>query len=428
MARTVRDTSLGTRTARADLAARKKPYWRSIDPGCHVGYYKGKRGGSWTARYFLGEGRYAEKKLGTADDTQDATGVHVLSFKQAQEKAREWFDVQARNAKGLPETDGPYTVSDAIEHYLADCSDRGVKAVAQYRQQAEALILPALGNVEVSELTTERIKAWRSAIAKTPARLRTRKGHPQKHRERDDGPEATRRRRATANRITTILRAALNHSWREGKVSNADTWRRIKPYPETDVAKVRYLSADECARLANACEPDFRQLVQGALLTGCRYGELTVMQCGDFDPDAGIVTVRTSKSGKTRHVPLNDEGVGFFTTLTAGRPNDALMFLRADGQPWGRSHQRRPMALAAKIAKIEDVSFHVLRHTYGSALAMQGVPMAVIAHALGHSDTRMTEKHYAALAPSYVADTIRTNLPALGIIEPGNIEPMRRRK
>ena len=165
MARTVRDTALGTRTARAEVAAQKKPYWRLIDQGCHIGYYRGKRGGSWLGRYFLGDGRYAEKKLGTADDTQDATGVDVLSFKQAQEKAREWFDVQARKAKGLPETDGPYTVSDAIEHYLADCEDRGVKAVAQYRQHAEALILPALGNVEVSELTTERIKAWRSAIA-----------------------------------------------------------------------------------------------------------------------------------------------------------------------------------------------------------------------------------------------------------------------
>ena len=37
---------------------------------------------------------------------------------------------------------------------------------------------------------------------------------------------------------------------------------------------------------------------------------------------------------------------------------------------------------------------------------------------MGHSDTRMTEKHYAHLAPSYVADTIRANLPVLGIVEP----------
>ena len=52
---------------------------------------------------------------------------------------------------------------------------------------------------------------------------------------------------------------------------------------------------------------------------------------------------------------------------------------------------------------------------------MAGVPMGVIAAQLGHSDTRMTEKHYAHLAPSYVADTIRAYLPKFGIVEDTNI-------
>ncbi len=76
-------------------------------------------------------------------------------------------------------------------------------------------------------------------------------------------------------------------------------------------------------------------------------------------------------------------------------------------------------------AKIEPAAtFHILRHTYASALAMRGVPMGVIAAQLGHSDTRMTEKHHAHLAPNYVADTVRAALPALGIVEPSNIAPM----
>ena len=44
---------------------------------------------------------------------------------------------------------------------------------------------------------------------------------------------------------------------------------------------------------------------------------------------------------------------------------------------------------------------------------MQGVPLEVIARQLGHADTRMTEKHYAHLAPNYVADTIRGSFPRL---------------
>jgi integrase len=48
---------------------------------------------------------------------------------------------------------------------------------------------------------------------------------------------------------------------------------------------------------------------------------------------------------------------------------------------------------------------------------MRGVPMGVIAAQLGHSDTRMTEKHYAHLSPNYVAETVRAALPALGILD-----------
>jgi len=58
-------------------------------------------------------------------------------------------------------------------------------------------------------------------------------------------------------------------------------------------------------------------------------------------------------------------------------------------------------------------------------LAMKGVPMPVIAKQLGHADTRMTEKHYAHLLPSYVADTIRQNFPTLGIAEKTNVTKMR---
>ena len=82
---------------------------------------------------------------------------------------------------------------------------------------------------------------------------------------------------------------------------------------------------------------------------------------------------------------------------------------------------------ACKRAKISPaISFHVLRHTHGSTLAMRGVPMAVIAEQLGHADTRMTEKHYAHLAPSYVADTIRAHFPTLGIAGDPTVVPMKR--
>jgi hypothetical protein len=55
---------------------------------------------------------------------------------------------------------------------------------------------------------------------------------------------------------------------------------------------------------------------------------------------------------------------------------------------------------------------------------MRGVPLAVIAAQLGHSDTRMVEKHYGHMSPSYLADTVRAAFGTLGILEPSNVVPI----
>ena len=173
-----------------------------------------------------------------------------------------------------------------------------------------------------------------------------------------------------------------------------------------------------CASLNNACEPSFRALVQGSLFDRLPLRRLTRLRVADFNQNSGRITIRHSKAGKPRHIALNAEGVQLFDALTSGRGPRDLIFEREDGKAWGKSHQQRPLEEASRQAKLDPpATFHILRHSYASALAMQGVPMGVIAAQLGHADTRMTERHYAHLAPSYVADTIRKALPALGLLD-----------
>jgi integrase len=216
-----------------------------------------------------------------------------------------------------------------------------------------------------------------------------------------------------------VLKAALNHAFREGKTESDDAWRRVRPFREADAPKVRYLDTAEVQRLVNGTDPAFRPLVQAALLTGCRYGEITAFRAGDFDRSAGTITVRTAKAGKTRHVVLTEDGMTHFERHVAGKLGSALIFAKADGKPWGKSHQHRPLRDACDRAKIEPpASFHVLRHTYATMLLRAGAPLPVIAANLGHADTRMTERHYAHLVPGHVAKVIRAMMPRLGIVEP----------
>ena len=426
MARSVRDAKLDSRAARARLKPSGKPYYRALDPGLHLGYRKGIAGGKWVMRWYTGDGADRVETIGTADDKADAgDGVVCLDFRQAQALARERHLEHTRIAKGLPADGGPCTVRACVDEYLAFLESNR-KSARDARYRAEALILPQLGDLPCAELTAAILRKWLEGAAGSAPRLRTRKGEAQIYRdiEKDD-PEARRQRRATANRVLAILKAALNRAWREGKIATDDAWRRVEPFEEADAARVHYLSIEQCRRLINASQGSFRDLVRAALLTGCRYGELAALEVHDFNPDAGTLLVRTSKSGRGRHVVLNDEGIEFFAALAAGRARSEILLRRYDGTQWLKSHQTRPTLEACARAKIEPpANFHCLRHSYASHAVMNGVPLMVVAKNLGHADTRMVEKHYGHLARSFITDAIRAGAPRFAIVADDRVVPL----
>jgi hypothetical protein len=102
MARTIIDVNLYTRAARARLPHHRRPHWCTLRPGqLHLGYLKKQpdQPGFWTVRTYLGNVRtlppgkrggrnpYQVRRLGVADDYEDANGTTVLSFAQAQQAA-----------------------------------------------------------------------------------------------------------------------------------------------------------------------------------------------------------------------------------------------------------------------------------------------------------------------------------------------------
>ncbi len=423
MARTIRNAKIDTRSSRLRLAERREPYWTSVSRGCAIGYRRGSKGGTWIGRFRTEDGRQRYEALGAADDARDPDNITVFSFAQAQERARKFFLRAAKHSTDNGAIEDKRTVKTVIEEYFLAREGRGSKGARSDRYVADARILPALGSLEIERLTANRIRDWLSRLAEAPKLLRTPKGASERRTKdiQPGDPDAIRARRATANRVLTILKAALNHAFADGHAVSDEAWRKVKPFREADAPVVRFLTAPQCKRLVRACDRDFRELVQGALLSGCRYGELVRMKASDFNAAAGTVTVKLSKSGKPRHVTLTGEGNVLFSSLIAGRKSDAHVFKRLDGDAWKASHQQRPLIAASKRAKIEPpATFHVLRHTYASTLAMRGVPIGVIAAQLGHADTRMTERHYAHLSPNYVSETIRASLPNMGLVEATN--------
>jgi hypothetical protein len=220
MAQRSREPKIDTRTAREKLSIRGKPYYRSVRSGLHLGYRKGRGQGRWVVRVYVGNGNYRAETIATADDHSDANGRDTLDYAQALKAAQA---IQARYA-GYP-AQGRYTVTQAIEDYLTQLKHQG-KRTGDATNRVKVHILPTLGPIEITKLTASRLREWLSGMANAPARVRAKRDGEVAYRPLSDDPEARRSRRASANRTLTVLKAALNLAWREGRVSDDKAWKR----------------------------------------------------------------------------------------------------------------------------------------------------------------------------------------------------------
>ena len=390
--------------------------------------------GTWAARWYdKATKREKQERLGDADDFLDADGIKILSFKNAQDMAEAWFKAIIQRVQheltGEVAHEGPYTVAAAWADYIDDAKRRGVKGVAIYETVAKAKILPVLGSIEIDKLTRKRIEDWHLGVAESPRHT----GKRERALEPGEEPEAPkipsedekRARRDTANRDLSILKATLNFALQRGKVHGTAPWRIVKPFAGTASSRVRVLTKDEQEKLIAACDPDFRTLVVAALYTGGRYGELCKVRVEDFNGKTLLIKWGKSKgTAKPRHAFMTDEAIAWFNELVKGRGPAELMFQRKDAvrttreelkdfDGWAAYGQIHAMAKACKIAGIEGLGFHQLRHTHATNLLKAGVAGAFVSKQLGHADNRMIARHYGHLDDEAMATAIREKGPTL---------------
>jgi len=295
MARTKRDTSIDNRTNRAKLAPKPEPYWTVLEKGRALGYRKSFKGaGTWIARLYRPDSKPSKKyeALGSADDYHDADGIEVLTFSQAQTKANEWFTARARESAeedGItPLPTGAYKVSTALDQYLKNAESRGVKGIKIMTQTINAHIRPALGDIEVAKLTRRKIENWLDELAASPRRSTGKQRDEVQHLADPVTENERRARKDSANRVLTNLIAALNYAVGSHRYFGPTPWREVKRFKGVATARIRFLTVQEQRRLVNVCPEGFNEMVQAALYTGCRYGELCRLKVGSrYPPPSG---------------------------------------------------------------------------------------------------------------------------------------------
>jgi integrase len=404
-----RNARLESATARRRLPVRKKPYWTTISPGIHLGYRRNAVAGTWNVRVADGGAEWI-KRIAVADDLEPASPPHVLTFWQAIDQAR----ALARRQPGQAiDESRPLTVSEALTLYEKDLAARGS---SPYNAEHPRIHLPGvILNKPVALLGATELRKWRdSLLAKGLAP-------------------------GTVNRTKTGLRAALElAAAHDPRVANHRAWKvGLAALPDAHVARNIILTDDEVRRIVAAAYDHDRALglmVEVAAVTGARLSQLARLEIGDLQADGPEprLLMPLSAKGRARNkrherrpVPISSSLASVLKQEAAGRPSEAPLLLRANGERWGhgrRRHHRDDFRTVVEAAglDLDVVTLSALRHSSIVRQLVANTPIRVVA-AMHDTSVKMIERTYSRHIAEHTDALARRALLDAATPAPGNV-------
>ena len=291
---------------------------------------------------------------------------------------------------------------EVAERYLDHVQavrQRKTSTVSDYRSMLNAHLDPYFGSRAIERITADEIASYMALKGRTlkPKTILN-------HRNFAHGvfAYAVKRKLVASNPVAEIDRPSVD-------ASSPD---------------FRFLDAEQLAAVLRAVPGDTLGAMEGALyrvavMTGLRQGELVALRWRDVDWTARKVRVRqnytrgewgTPKSRRsTRTVPLADTAAAALeqhSQRSLYQGDDDLVFGHPHtGRPYDASKMRkrfydamRGAGLGHRVGQANGITFHSLRHTYGTRMAAVGVPMRTLQEWMGHKDFATTLK-YADYAP-----------------------------
>lgn len=316
-------------------------------------------------------------------------GTPAMNTKRAAEQAEAAHVERVLNPPKLELA--RHRMTDVLDKFLTDyvlVAENKDSEKATKRSAVDRYIRPELGPLFIDEITAERVEAFAAKLRRTPGQ-----------RKNDDG-EHTMLGAKYAKNILQTLRKCLR--W-----AKKLKWLAELPeiqMPRVDAESFRYLEAGELdALLATAApEPLWFAAIVICADAGLRRGELRSLKWTDINEVTNHVTVNTSrwrkietspKSRKPRSVPMTARLRAALHAIRASKLRGPYVISRQDGKPYGTERLGEVMARLARVAKLTDCTWHVLRHTFCTDLAMEGTPVTTIQKLAGHASIMTTMRY-----------------------------------
>lgn len=271
--------------------------------------------------------------------------------------------------------------------------DESRSGFANKERNVRLHLLPYFGDTPLEQITRLMVDQFRRYLRTSPIRGRKKPRSPK-----------------TVNNILATLSTILNLAYDYELIGRVPKIKK-EPVPKTDP---QGLTRDEGQRLVAALDERWRPLIQTALLTGLRRGELYELRWGDVvfegvEPyvrvtrsvvvKSGKYRVKSTKGMRGRTVPLCEQLVGILRTIQPeGARAEDLVFPGDSGEYLREDRMYKIVVGAGRKGLRKHVRPHMLRHTFASWAYQAGVPPQVVQMWLGHADVTTTQR-YARLGP-----------------------------
>jgi integrase len=323
--------------------------------------------GTYYQRYNDLSGRQRQYKIGGVDDVTCAAARKKAQ--QIRSEAVMGGDPAARKelARAIP------LYSELAAKHLE--SFKGRKSYEDVESVMRVHLIPRWGRTRLTDMNSRCVGQWLDE-------------------KRAKGLSA-----ATVEKLRVVLGRSfvLGASW-EIPGTERNPARNIPRAPLNN-ARERFLSAEEAARLRAAVaasqNPQLQHIVGLLLLTGARLRELLDARWEHVDVERRSWFIPTSKTGKSRYVPLSTAAVEIIERLPRFKdcpwlvpnPDTRLPFVSIK-HGWQN---------AIKAAKLPGLRLHDLRHSAASFMVNSGVDLFAVGKVLGHANYQSTQR-YAHLA------------------------------
>lgn len=363
--------------------------------------FEGSR--SWIVEYRPGNGG-----RGTPKRRITIGKIEVISPDEARRSARDLL-AKARlgddPAKARQDDRSAPTVADLKDQYLKETQPaRKARSREFYESCWNRHIIPQIGHLKAKDVTAGDLVSAHSAIGKKSPimanrmlalsshffnwceqkRIRARNSNPVGELGAKSRFRETKRTRYLSNDEYAALGVAIAKAEEEGVAWTARADGASKHAPKSSEARTVKIDADvaDCLRLL--------------LLTGARLREILHLKWTEVDWERSALCLQDSKTG-AKTILLNSAAVAVLDRLKSNKVKNQVYVVKGDALDKPRSGLKRPWALVRRLAGLDDLRIHDLRHSFASVSVSGGISLPLIGGLLGHSSTATTQR-YAHLA------------------------------